>query len=57
MKVEQLLQEIGVLVAERQQLRREHAPKTALEENRRAIARLQWALSHALIERYLPQAA
>jgi hypothetical protein len=57
MNVEQLLEEIGVLVAERQRLRRELAPKAALEENRRAIARLQWDLSHALIERYLPQAA
>ena len=57
MNVERLLEEIGVLVAERQRLRREHASKSALEENRRAIARLQWDLSHALIERYLPQAA
>jgi hypothetical protein len=57
MTVEQLLEEIGALVAERQRLRRDHAPDLALEENRRAIARLQWELSHALIERYLPEAA
>ena len=57
MTVEQLLHEIGALVAERQRLRRESAARELLEENRRDIARLQWDLSHALIERYLPQAA
>ena len=57
MTVEQLLEEIGALVAERQRLRRDQAPQLALEENRRAIARLQWELSHALIQRYLPEAA
>jgi hypothetical protein len=29
----------------------------ALERNRVAIARAQWELSHALIERYLPVAS
>ena len=57
MTVEQLLHEIGALVAERQRLRRESAARELLEENRREIARLQWDLSHALIQRYLPQAA
>ena len=57
MTVEQLLHEIGGLVAERQRLRRESAARELLETNRREIARLQWDLSHALIQRYLPQAA
>ena len=57
MTVEKLLEEIGALVAERQRLRRENAPRAPLETNRREIARLQWELSHALIERYLPAAA
>lgn len=57
MTVEELLREIGALVAERQRLRRDRATQAALEQNRRAIAKLQWDLSHALIERYLPQAA
>jgi hypothetical protein len=57
MTVEKLLDEIGALVAERQRLRREHADRFTLEENRRAIAERQWELSRALIARYLPQAA
>lgn len=57
MNVETLLEQIGSLVAERQRLRRDHAAKELLEDNRREIARLQWELSRALIERYLPQAA
>jgi hypothetical protein len=57
MTVETLLELIGALVAERQRLRREGADADELESNRREIARLQWELSHALIQRYLPQAA
>jgi hypothetical protein len=56
-QVERLLERIGSLVAERQALRRAHAAAVELEANRREIARLQWELSHALIEQYLPQAA
>lgn len=57
MTVENLLHQIGHLVAERQRLRRDGGSSEALEENRREIARLQWDLSHALIDRYLPKAA
>lgn len=57
MNVENLLDRIGALVAQRQQLRREGADKEQLEANRQEIARLQWELSHALIERYMPEAA
>jgi hypothetical protein len=56
-QVERLLERIGSLVAERQALRRAQAAAAELEANRREIARLQWELSHALIEQYLPQAA
>ena len=57
MTVEALSDRIGALVAERQRLRREHAPAAALEANRREIAQLQWELSRALIARHLPAAA
>ncbi len=57
MTVETLLERIGVLVAERQRLRRDGAAPDELEANRQDIARLQWELSRALIARYLPQAA
>jgi len=57
MTVESLLEQIGILVTERQRLRRDGGTPQALEENRREIARLQWDLSHALIDRYLPTAA
>jgi hypothetical protein len=46
--------EIGALTAERQQLREHSAAATKLERNRVKLARRQWELSHALIERYLP---
>ncbi|MFN2468487.1 MAG: hypothetical protein ABR521_10225 [Gaiellaceae bacterium] len=51
---DRLLGEISALVARRQALRSAGASSTALERNRLRIARLQWRLSHALIERFLP---
>jgi hypothetical protein len=50
--VEVLQTEIGGLCAERQRLRADGAADGELEQNRLAIARLQWELSHALIVRY-----
>jgi hypothetical protein len=52
--VEALMEEIGALTAERQQLRDSGAASAKLERNRVKLARKQWELSHALIERYLP---
>ena len=52
--VEALLEEISGLTAERQQLRERGAETVRLERNRVKLARTQWQLSHALIERYLP---
>jgi hypothetical protein len=52
--VEDLQYSIDVLTAERQRLRERQASAAALERNRLKIARAQWELSHALIERYLP---
>ena len=52
--VEALLAEIGALTAERQQLRERGAAAARLERNRVKLARRQWELSHALIERHLP---
>jgi len=49
--VESLQEQIGELVAERQALRTEGGSATALERNRRRIAKLQWELSRALIAR------
>jgi len=51
--VEALLVEISGLTAERQRLRERGADATRLERNRVKLARAQWELSHALIERYL----
>jgi hypothetical protein len=51
--VETLLEEISSLTAERQLLRERGAEATRLERNRVKLARAQWELSHALIERYL----
>jgi hypothetical protein len=52
--VETLTARISELVARRQELRREDASIAAIERNRLEIARLQWDLAHALIDRYLP---
>jgi hypothetical protein len=52
--VEDLLGQIAVLAAERQRLRDGGAAPVRLERNRLKLARAQWELSHALIERYLP---
>jgi hypothetical protein len=51
--VEALLEEISCLTAERQRLREGGVDATRLERNRVKLARAQWELSHALIERYL----
>jgi hypothetical protein len=50
--VEVLQDRIGVLVARRQVLREQGASAPALERNRRELARCQWQLSFALIERF-----
>ena len=55
--VEALTELLGSLTFERQALRASDATSVALERNRVAIARAQWDLSHALIERHLPDAA
>lgn len=54
--VEALLDEISGLTAERQVLRERGVDPAKLERNRVKLARAQWELSHALIERYLPAA-
>jgi hypothetical protein len=53
--VETLQRELSALVALRQELRTRGEGDEALEQNRLDIARCQWQLSYALIERYLPQ--
>jgi hypothetical protein len=52
--VEMLLEQISDLTIERQRLRDLSATSARLERNRVRLARKQWELSHALIERYLP---
>ncbi|MGH3002838.1 MAG: hypothetical protein ACRDM1_09310 [Gaiellaceae bacterium] len=54
--VESLTEEIGRIVAERQELRASGAGAAALEENRSRLAASQSALSRLLIERHLPAA-
>ena len=54
--VETLTEEIGRIVAERQELRASGAGRDHLEENRRRLATAQSRFSNLLIERYLPQA-
>jgi len=51
--VETLMADISSLTAERQRLRDRGADAARLERNRVKLARAQWELSHALIERYL----
>jgi hypothetical protein len=51
--VEALLDEISALTAERQHLRDQGANGSRLERNRVKLARTQWELSYALIDRYL----
>ena len=53
--MEALEERIAALVAQRQALRERGADPEALERNRRRLARSQWELSFALIERYLPE--
>ena len=50
--VEGLLDEISGLTSERQRLRERGVDSARLERNRVKLARAQWELSHALIERY-----
>jgi hypothetical protein len=52
--VESLTDEIGRIVAERQELRAAGASFDVLEENRRRLARAQSELSQLLIARHLP---
>ena len=52
--VESLTEEIGRIVAERQELRGAGASPELLEENRRRLAGAQSRLSVLLIERHLP---
>ena len=47
------MEEISGLTAERQSLRDQGANGSRLERNRVKLARKQWELSHALIDRYL----
>ena len=51
--VEALMGEISSLTSERQQLREQGVSESRLERNRVKLARTQWELSHALIDRYL----
>jgi hypothetical protein len=54
---DELAARIGSLVAERQQLRAQGASEASLERNRLQLARAQWELGHALIDRHLPASA
>jgi hypothetical protein len=51
--VEELLEQIADLTTERQRLRDQGVNGSRLERNRVKLARTQWTLSYALIERYL----
>jgi hypothetical protein len=52
--VEALQERVAALALERQKLRVGGAEPAALERNRVELARAQWELSHALIERHRP---
>lgn len=52
--VESLTELLSSLTLERQALRASEAGSVDLERNRMAIAKAQWELSYALIERYVP---
>jgi hypothetical protein len=54
--VEVLMERTSELARTRQDLRQRGAGSVALERNRVALARAQWQLSLALIERYCPAA-
>ncbi|HEY8775517.1 MAG TPA: hypothetical protein VIM33_03430 [Gaiellaceae bacterium] len=47
------MDEISTLTVERQNLRDQGINGSRLERNRVRLARTQWQLSHALIDRYL----
>jgi hypothetical protein len=51
--VEALLEEISGLTTQRQSLRDQGVNGSRLERNRVKLARKQWELSYALIDRYL----
>ena len=51
---DELAGRIATLVGERQRLRERGACEASLERNRLQLARAQWELGHALIERNLP---
>ena len=55
--IEDLNEELGGLVAERQSLRETGADGEALERNRLRICSVQRHLTYALIARYLPAPA
>jgi hypothetical protein len=55
--VEELTLRISALVGERQELRDRGASETSIERNRVQLARAQWELAHALIDRHLPEPA
>jgi hypothetical protein len=55
--VESLTELLSSLTLERQSLRASAAGSVDLERNRMAIAKAQWELSYALIERYVPGTA
>jgi hypothetical protein len=55
LSVEALCERHDELVRQRQELRGAGAGDISLETNRLQIARCQFELSYALIERYLPQ--
>lgn len=52
--VESLTELLSSLTLERQALRSSEAGSVDLERNRMAIAKAQWELSYALIERHVP---